>query len=270
MSGGARQIVRIQSIDDPRIAPYRALKDRDLTNVGCGERFIAESEQVVRRLLASSCQVDSILLAEKRVETIAPIVPENVPVYVVADEMMRYVVGFKFHSGVLACGRRGEEKSVRSVVDSISTRAMLIVCPDVNNTENLGSLIRIAAGFGADAMILGPSCCDPFYRQSVRVSMGTIFKLPIVRSRDLSADLQTLRANKFQLIASVLDENAEPLAAAPRSDRIAILFGSEAHGLSREIVSQCDRHVTIPMRLGTDSLNVAIAAAVFMYHFTRE
>jgi tRNA G18 (ribose-2'-O)-methylase SpoU len=134
----------------------------------------------------------------------------------------------------------------------------------------MGALIRISAAFGADALVLGERCCDPFWRQSIRVSMGTIFRLPLVQSQDLAGDLARLRGEwGVQLIASVLDDDAEPLAAVVRPQRLGLLLGNEAQGLAERWIRLCDRSVTIPMQLGTDSLNVAVAAAVFLYHFSR-
>ena len=263
--------VPVDSLDDPRLAPYRDLKDRELAREG--DRFIAESEQVVRRLLDSDYPTESLLLARRRAEEIAPLAPPNVPVYVVDDAMMHRVVGFKFHSGVIAVGRRKPTPSVGEFISAAAgrPRLTLVVLPEVANTENMGSLVRIGAAFGADALVLGRHCCDPFWRQSVRVSMGTVFSLPLLRSNDLLSDLRVLRdEGGVELAAAVVGEGAESLAAARRGGRLALLFGNEAQGLGEDYVSACDRRVTIPMRLGTDSLNVAVAAAVFLYHFTKE
>ncbi len=262
-------VVRIDSLDDPRIAAYRCLKERELAREG--ERFIAEGEHLLRRLLASDYPVESVMLAERRAEEMASLAPPEVPVYVAAGELIHQIIGYKFHSGVIACGRRKPSPSLEQIVASAGKRLTLVVCPELNNAENLGSIIRISAAFGVDAMILGPLCCDPFWRQSVRVSMGTVFSLPIVRSKDLTGDLRELRQRwGVELAATVLAEDAEPLAEATRGDRLALLLGSEAQGLSREQIEACDRRVTIPMKMGTDSLNVAVAAGVFLYHFTRE
>jgi tRNA G18 (ribose-2'-O)-methylase SpoU len=258
----------IDSFDDPRIAAFRNLKDRDLASDG--GRFIVESEQVVRRLLASDFQTESILLAQRRAAEILPIVPENVPIFIVSDEMMQQVIGFKFHSGVLACGRRKPPATLEQIMNRLPLRATIMICPEIANTENLGSLLRIAAGFGADAMLLGERSCDPFYRQSIRVSMGTVFSLNLLQSQDLLSDLRSMKKQwGVELIATVLDESAQPLSEAQRGERVGLLFGNEAQGLPQDILAECDRRVTIPMKLGTDSLNVAIAAAVTLYHFTR-
>jgi tRNA G18 (ribose-2'-O)-methylase SpoU len=263
-------LLPVPSLDDPRLAPYRNLKDRELAREG--DRFIAEGEHVVRRLLESDFPVESLLLARRRAEEVAPLAPPGVPVYVADDPLVHQIVGFKFHSGVMAVGRRKPRVSLDSFVVTASDRARLtlVVLPDIANTENLGSLVRISAAFGADAVVLGPHCCDPFWRQSVRVSMGAVFSLPLLRCDDLPRDLRALREKLgLELVAAVTDDDAQPLAASPRPGRLALLFGNEAQGLSRDVVAQCDRRVTIPMKLGTDSLNVAVAAGIFLYHFTR-
>jgi tRNA G18 (ribose-2'-O)-methylase SpoU len=264
-------VIPVDTLDDPRVAPYRNLKDRELARDG--DRFIAEGEQVVRRLLGSDYPAESLLLARRRADEIAPLAPPDLPVYVVDDALVHQIVGFKFHSGVMAVGRRKPAEPIDAVMERVAhkPRLTLVVLPDIANTDNMGALVRISAAFGADALVVGRHSCDPFWRQSVRVSMGTIFSLPLVRSSDLPADLRRLRDRwGFELAAAVVGEGAEPLEAAPRGQRLALLFGNEAQGLSPEYVATCDRRVTIPMQLGTDSLNVAVAAAVFLYHFTRE
>ena len=141
--------------------------------------------------------------------------PAHIPVYVVNTELLRAVIGFTFHSGVMAIGRRKPSRDLAAVMDNAPARLTLVICPQIANTENMGALIRIAAAFGAHAMILGPQCCDPFWRQSVRVSMGAIFSLPLVRSNDLLDDLRRLRQQwGVQLAATVLADDAEPLASA--------------------------------------------------------
>src|SRR4051812_36889747 len=177
--------IPIPSLDDPRVAPYRNLKDRALARDG--DRFIAESEQLVRRLLASKIKTESVLVADKRLPDLAPILPDGLPVYVAPAAVVDQIIGFKFHSGVMAVGVRPPSPTIDEVLAG-KPRATLVVCPEIEKTDNLGSLIRIAAAFGADAMILGERSCDPFFRQSVRVSMGTVFHLPIVRSEDLNRD----------------------------------------------------------------------------------
>ncbi len=261
-------VFTVELLGDPRIAPYRLLKDRELARDG--RRFIAEGEHVVRRLLDSDFAVESVLLARRRADEVAPIVRPEVPVYVVPDPLVHEIIGFKFHSGVIACGVRKPPMTLDEIVPHEHRRLTLVACPEIANVENLGAMIRISAGFGADAMLLGERCADPFFRQAIRVSMGTVFRLPLLHSNDLMRELGMLKRDRgVEMIASVLDENAEPLSNVTRADRVCVLFGNEAQGLPRPFIDVCDRRVTIPMKLGTDSLNVAVAAGVFLYHFTR-
>jgi tRNA G18 (ribose-2'-O)-methylase SpoU len=257
---------QISDPDDPRISVFLELKDRELARQG--GRFIAEGEFLLRRLLESGYATESVLLSERRAAEIAPLVPHNIPVYVAPTQVLNRIVGFKFHSGILACGLRGPRKTLEEVLPIDEPRLRIVVCEDLNNAENLGGIIRVAAGFGANALLLGERCVDPFFRQCVRVSMGTLFHLPIVQSRDLLTDLAKLREKwNVELAASVLAGNSERLADAIPSPRMAILFGGEAHGLSPAAIALCNRRITIPMQLGTDSLNVAVAAGIFLHHF---
>jgi tRNA G18 (ribose-2'-O)-methylase SpoU len=263
-------IIPIHALDDPRVFHYRNLKERELARLG--GRFIAEGEWVVRRLLESSYATESVLVIERKAELIAPHVPGHVPVYVTTPAVMEQILGFDFHSGIMAVGVRGPSPKIDDIIRTAADprRITLAVCPQIEKTDNMGAVIRVAAAFGATAMILGERCCDPFYRQSVRVSMGAALKIPIVRSSDLFADLRTLKqSHGVELIATVLEADAQPLETAVRGQRIALLFGNEGYGLDQKLIEVCDRRVTIPMHMGTDSLNVAVAAAVFLYHFTR-
>ena len=257
----------IESIDDPRIAAYRDLTDRQLHRTD--ERFVAEGAYCVERLLHSDYDVESLLIVERWVERMAPHVPHDVPIYVADEAMVCDVVGYKFHRGGMACGRRRKWPTVEQVMGDTSGALTLLILPEIHNAENLGALIRIGASFGVDAIVLGPRCCDPLYRRTIRVAMGAMFHLPIAQSQDMAGDLQRLREQwGVQLAATVIDADAEPLAHALRPARLGLLLGSESQGLAARWVRACDRKLTIPMQLGVDSLNVAIAAAVCLYHFT--
>ncbi|HSI32021.1 MAG TPA: RNA methyltransferase [Tepidisphaeraceae bacterium] len=291
-------LIPITSLDDPRVAPYRNLKDRDLAREG--GRFLAEGHLVVHRLLASSFETESVFLADTRVADNLPLIPAHVPVYVAPPQLVSAVMGFKFHAGVMAVGLRGpsptidgvmrskdeggrmkdEQSAIRNPQSEIGSPSSFIlppsslvtwlIAPDIEKSDNLGAVIRIAAGFGCAGVLLGERSCDPFSRQAVRVSMGSALALPIVRSDDLKRDLAILKErHDVQLAATVLADDAEPLEPATRPARVGLLLGNEFHGLADDVVALCDRRVTLPMSLGTDSLNVAVAAGVFLYHFTR-
>jgi tRNA G18 (ribose-2'-O)-methylase SpoU len=264
-------IQEIHSIDDPRVAPYRALKDRDIARTS--DRFIAEGEFLVKRLLASAFPVESVLLARKEAEKVIPFLRPEVPTYIAPNSLLDDLIGFKFHRGALACGRRGPSPSIEDLLRPGSSGETLLICPDLNNTANLGAIVRVAAGLGAAGIILGERSCDPFWRQAVRVSMGAVFHLPIVRSQDVRRDLEVLRSiHAVELVATVVDPEAEAIEATARPrapDRVGILLGNEAEGLDSSHLALCGRKVTIPMDRETDSINVVAAAAIVLHHFAR-
>ena len=262
-------LVPVHSIDDPRLAYYRDLNERNLTRHS--GRFIAEGEKVVQRLIRSQFEVASILAEPSYAERYEGQVAAHVPIFVAAKELVQQTVGFHFHRGIVACGRRQPMTSVQPIAVRLGApRATVVVCPDVQDPTNLGSIIRTAAAFGCAAILLGRGCADPFSRRVLRVSMGAALDLPVVESQDLTNDLSMLRDARYTTVAAVIDPSAERLARAKRENGLALLLGSEGHGLADEWLRLADRRVTIPMRLGIDSLNVAVAAAVLLYHFCDE
>lgn len=256
------------SVEDPRIAPYRDLPCR-------GPRqhknlFIAEGSLLIQRLLASDYTTDSVLIEARRYESIAPSVPPDTPVYVAPRQLMREIVGFKFHHGVMACGRRKPPLTLPGVLPANHKRLVIVACVDIQDPENMGVVLRNCAAFGVDVVLVNPNCASPFSRRVLRVSMGAVLSLPIVESSDLDQDLTQLRDQQHvQLAAAVLDPRADPLDTAERPDRLAILFGNEASGLGPQWLAHCDRQITIPMHDRTDSLNVAVASGIFLHHFAR-
>jgi len=258
----------ISDISDPRLEPYRHLKDTNQTR--WAGLFVTEGEKLVRRLLASRYPIVSVLLSESFVDQIAGDVPEGVSLLVIPDAMVERLVGFNFHRGALACGRRISSPSLEQLIGTIKKPLTFVVCPDVQDPENLGAILRISAAFGMDGILLGPRCTDPLSRRVLRVSMGAVLRLPLVQSDDLLRDLFRLRDQwQVQLAATILDPAAEPLDTCRRPERLALLFGSEGHGLEPSWIEICDRRITIPMRDGVDSLNVAVAAGIFLHHFMR-
>jgi tRNA G18 (ribose-2'-O)-methylase SpoU len=256
---------------DPRLVHYQSLNRQNLTRHS--GLFVAEGDKVVDRLVASRFPVASLLAEPDVAERYEPLLPAETPIYVAPRPLLEQTIGFNFHRGVLACGRRLERLTLagflnpKSPLGKPTPRSTLLVCPEVHDPSNLGGIVRTAAAFGCAALVLGRLCADPFSRRALRVSMGAALRLPIVESTDLAADLELLAATGYDLVATVLDPAAEPLATSRRTDRLAILLGSEGHGLDSALVKLAHRRVTIPMQLGIDSLNVATAAAVFLYHF---
>jgi tRNA G18 (ribose-2'-O)-methylase SpoU len=259
----------IDSLDDPRLEPYRNLKSTNRTR--WSNQFIAEGLLVVERLLASDFEVVSVVATRKMEQQVAPLVPKSCPLLFLEPTLAEQLVGYTFHAGVLACGVRRPSPTLESLLIGSPESALFAVCPNVNDPENIGAIIRLSAGFGLQGVILGPECADPFSRRVLRVSMGTAFTLPIRESSDLRSDLVQLSGEfGIELAAAVLDPAAEPLEHVRRSPRLAVLFGNEKHGLGADWVDLCQRKLTIPMAPEADSLNVAVAAGIFFHYLQRQ
>lgn len=259
--------IAVTSIDDPRIAPYRQLKETNATRRE--GLFVCEGAKLARRLIESDFETGSLLVGERWADDFANI-SASTPVYVVCDAWIDEIIGFNFHRGVLACGKRRPPRSVDDLCRNLGERCVLAVCPDVQDPENLGTILRIASAFGVDGVVRGKKTADPFSRRVLRVSMGASLRLPIAASDDISGDLHRLgEVWRLERWATVLDADAIPLVELTRPDRLALLFGSEGHGLDRGLVGQCDRRVKIPMAPGVDSLNVGVAAGIFFHEVMR-
>jgi tRNA G18 (ribose-2'-O)-methylase SpoU len=255
--------IEISSIDDLRIAPFRQLKESNATRRA--GLFICEGAKLTRRLIDSDYEVVSLLVGRSWAAEYADLARQS-PIYVTPDEWIEQIIGFNFHRGVLACGRRRPPLTVASLCQQLSTRALLVICPDVQDPENLGAILRIASAFAVDGIVLGDKTADPLSRRVLRVSMGASLRIPIGVSANLLKDLSFLaEQERFERWATVLDSHATPLGQLRRPDRLALLFGSEGHGLDRDLVAACDRRATIPMAEGVDSLNVAVATGIFLY-----
>jgi tRNA G18 (ribose-2'-O)-methylase SpoU len=255
--------------DDHRIADYRALTDVELRSQWEPPHglFIAEGELVLRRALRAGYAPRSYLLDVARVGALADL--PDAPVYAATQDVLRRTTGFHVHRGVLASFHRRPLPSAGQVM---AGARRLLVCEDVNNHTNLGAIFRAAAGMGIDGVLLSPSCADPLYRRSVRVSMGEVFAVPYATLAPWPQALDLVREAGFSLLALTPAAGAVPiqrLAAAWR-DRPALLLGAEGPGLSPAAIAASDARVRIPMRHGVDSLNVAAAAAVACWELTRD
>jgi tRNA G18 (ribose-2'-O)-methylase SpoU len=261
----------ISSLDDPRVANYRNLRERNLRDEGV---FITEGALLAERLLQSCFPVVSLFVTVENAARFAALVQNRGPVYVAEAALMRQIVGFDFHRGVLGLGRRLPFSDAATIVqqltcDVTSASLRLVACPGTETGENLGLILRSASAFGVDAVLLPASGADPLSRRCLRQSMGSALSLRLARSNDLLRELCTLRqAHNLRLVAAVAD-NEEGVVALndfvwPR--RAVLVVGNEYSGLEPDWLEQCDYRVTIPIDPGCDSLNVAVATGVFLYY----
>jgi len=246
---------------DPRLREYVGLNDPELRRRVESERgfLVAESPHVVRHLIGSGRHVRSVLVTPPQHDALADaLAPLDAPVYVAPEAVLRQVVGFDLHRGAVAAADRWELPAVGDVVRGARRIAVL---EHVNDHENLGVLFRSAAALGIDAVLLDPTCSDPLYRRTVRVSIGHVLTLPWTRVDSVEA----VRAAGFSLLACTPAPDAQPLESVVWPERSALLFGEEGYGLSDAWLEAADARVRIVMRNGVDSLNVATAAAIVFY-----
>jgi tRNA G18 (ribose-2'-O)-methylase SpoU len=262
--------VLITDPDDERIADYRALTDLELRTrwEPPSGLFIAEGELVLRRALKAGYRMRSVLVDAKRVRQVGDL-GDDAPVYAASQDVLDAITGFHVHRGVLASFHR---RPLLDPAEVLAGARRIVILEDVNNHTNVGAIFRGAAALGMDAVLLSPTCADPLYRRSVRVSMGEVFAVPYARIEPWPAGLGQVRQAGFTLLAMTPAPDALPiqrLTAAQRA-RPALLLGAEGAGLSAQALAASDQAVVIPMQAGVDSLNVAAAAAVAFWELCRE
>jgi tRNA G18 (ribose-2'-O)-methylase SpoU len=257
---------------DPRLDDFRDLNSIDRRpDLPTGKGLvIAEGVLVVQRMLASRFAPRAMFGTDRRLDELAADLRDlEVPYYRATAEVMAEVIGFHLNRGVLAAAPRPPELTLAGVLDSARTIAVL---EGVNDHENLGSIFRNAAGLAVDAVVFGTGCADPLYRRAVRVSMGHALLVPYAWAGDWPRDLETLRDNGFRILAMTPDPSAPSLAEALTElseVKVAVLVGAEGPGLTERAMRASDVRVRIPMSRGTDSLNVATAAALAFYERAR-
>ncbi|MGX9670461.1 TrmH family RNA methyltransferase [Mycobacterium sp. HM-7] len=257
---------------DPRLDDFRDLNSVDRRpDLPSGKGLvIAEGVLVAQRMLASRFSPRAFLGTDRRLRELSDdLAGCGVPYYRASAEVMAEVVGFHLNRGVLAAAPRPVELTVPEVLRGARTVAVL---EGVNDHENLGSIFRNAAGLDVDAVVFGAGCADPLYRRAVRVSMGHALLVPYARAESWPGDLKLMRDSGFHLVAMTPGEGSLPLAdaLAPLADeKIGILVGAEGPGLIEHTMRACEVRARVPMSRGTDSLNVATAAAMAFYERTR-
>ncbi len=265
-------VQRIASLDLPELAPYRTLKlAHEHRERGF---FVAEGDKVVHRLLASDLEVVSVLMPEHRLAEYEPALRtrrEDVLVFSATDKhVLEELVGFELFQGVLAVAKVPTQDRLPALFKKSSTPRLLVAADGLTNAENVGVLVRNCVAFGAQALIVSETTASPYLRRAVRNSMGTIFQLPIIESKNLAAHVAKLKQLGIRCIAAHAHTDQRVLEDADFGKDCCIVFGSEGSGISPAVLAVCDEAVAIPMSPDVDSLNVASAAAVFLYQASRQ
>ena len=264
-----RQLIMIDDADDPRIAAYRDIRERDL--VGREGKFIAEGKTVLNVLFSNArLEAVSVFLRENRVEGAQELlaqVPDTVPIYVARGAVMDQIAGFHMHRGVLAIGRRIVEPSIEAMLDTLPDNALVIALAGIANHDNMGSIFRNAAAFGVDAILMDEGSCDPLYRKAIRVSVGAALKVPFAREGTTEAMVSAIGNCGFDVLA-LSPRGTLDMAEVKPGKRMALLLGAEGPGLPPALIDRLTS-VRISMRDDFDSLNVAAASAIALHRMWR-
>lgn len=271
-------IIEITDYSAPELDVYARLTENQLINradPGNG-LFIAESPNVILRALDGNWEPVSLLMERRHIQGQAKEVVERcgeIPLYTAPLPVLTQLTGFPLTRGVLCAMRRRPLPSPEEICREASRIAVL---ENIMNPTNLGAIFRSAAALGMDAVLLTPACCDPLYRRSVRVSMGTVFQVPWAYLGDGAEQwpepgMERLRAMGFRTAAMALREDSVSVEdpALMGEEKLAIILGTEGDGLSDGTIAACDYTVRIPMSHGVDSLNVAAASAVAFWQLGR-
>lgn len=260
-------IERVTDAASADLADYASLTDVALRSSTEVERglYIAESSKVIARAIRAGHQPRSVLLEEKWLPGLRAILePFDIPVHLADPVQLEAVTGYRVHRGALAAFER---PTLPEPAALLAKARRVVVLEDIVDHTNIGAILRSVAGLGADAVLVSPRCADPLYRRSIRVSMGTVFQVPWTRLPEWDDAATLLHEHGFHISALALADDAVSLRelAADPPERLALVFGAEGDGLSRQALAASDSVVTIPMANGVDSLNVAAAAAVVLY-----
>jgi tRNA G18 (ribose-2'-O)-methylase SpoU len=260
------ELVQVDDAADPALADYRDLRDVELRTHVEAEHglFLAEGEKVVRRAVEAGFPVRSFLMAPRWLDGLSDVLATtDAPCFVVTEDLAERVTGFHVHRGALASLER---LPLPSAADVLAGARTVVVLEDVVDHTNVGAAFRSAAALGIDGVLLSPRCADPLYRRAVKVAMGAVFRVPYARVDDWYDGLVDVAAAGFTTVALTPAEDATDIERAVAGlDKVALVLGSEGHGLSPRWERSADRRAAIAMSNGVDSLNVAAATAVACY-----
>jgi tRNA G18 (ribose-2'-O)-methylase SpoU len=255
-------IVEIDDLADPRLTDFAHRTDVDLRRGAGPALYLAESLLVLERALRAGHTPRAVLSVRSAVPRVEGLVHPGVPVFTGPDELLAELTGYVLHRGVVASMER---PPLSPPAELLTDARRVVVIDGVVDPTNVGAIFRSVAGIGADAVLVTPTCADPFYRRAIRVSMGTVLQVPWTRTPAWPELAAVLHAGGFQIAALALTPDAVALRDFAPGERVALVLGTEGAGLGPDALAAADIHLRIPMRHGIDSLNVAAAAAVAMY-----
>ena len=156
-------------------------------------------------------------------------------------------------------------------LDEVRTGGRYLALERVQDPGNVGTLLRSAAAFGFDAVLLSDGCASPFAPKTLRASMGAAVRVPVIEAGALPEAIAALREKGITCLAAALYQS-QPLSAAASCypGGVCVVIGSEGQGLTDAAIAACDGTVRIPMTDRVESLNAGIAGSILLWHFREE
>ena len=233
------------------------LREKDFSRQGL---MALEGRLVIEKAIQAGVEILGLACSEESPEEWIEESEGRFPVRRIGHAELCQIVGFRFHHGAIALAKRPD---IGPFHPALADPGAYLCLWNVTDPSNVGALIRSAVGLGADGVLLGPGCADPFYRKALRASMGNAFSPPLF-SCD-AGTIASLASAGFGTAAATLSPAAIPVGTfAPRRPFVLIV-GNEGFGIPSEVAALCGAEVYIPMAAGVDSLNVVVAAGICMY-----
>ena len=258
------EAIEINTREDQRIAAYRSLRKSSLLGMYGSNYFLAETYKVIRKLLLSNIEVESILCTAEwmerlQQENLLKRIPKQ-RLFCAPKKVMETIVGFNLHQGLMTIAKRPLDTPLMQLGSKI------VVFHHVNNPENVGSIVRTGFGLGFSSFLVDSVSTDPFLRRAVRVSMGSVFSCKVHRSTSLSESLELLKNKGYQIVGSKIAKDTTPLGKHRFSEKVAIIIGNEVHGMSEAILKHCNYSLQIPSTVKEGyAFNASHAAAILCY-----
>ncbi|MCH9614126.1 MAG: 23S rRNA (guanosine-2'-O-)-methyltransferase RlmB [Chlamydiia bacterium] len=233
-------LLTIRSLASSEIRPFLTLR-------ASKTHFIAESEEVVKHLLTSSFEVEAMLMLPKYKD----LAPSDIPVYLADEALLKSIVGYKMHQGIMALVKIPENAKINELTLPI------VALDGLANSENVGAIVRNAVAFGVSSILMSGTTSPPYLRRSVKVSRGAIFYATVHQTDDLPTVCQS-----FDVPIIGLDPKGDAVTTLPRE--AIYVFGSEGKGISSGMKDVITEKVAIPIDPRIDSLNVAATSAIVL------
>ena len=266
----------ITSSQNKYVSLARALSDRKQRQKSSLYRF--DGVKLMCEAIVKGARIDFLLLGESAYDTVTSRARELYGVDLealecrkicVCDDVFEKISEENSPEGVITVAKFDENRHRTLDRDGmdVTEGENILLLESVRDPGNVGAILRTAAAFSVDRVIIGRDCADIYNSKTLRASMGAVFSMRIDRVESVSDAVRSIRSKGRRVFAAALDDRAVRLGRESFLPGDCVVIGNEGHGLSRDVLEACDSSVYIPMSDGVESLNAAVAASVLMWEF---